>query len=74
MDMLECPCCRGRMRILCAIHPPTAIWGILACLGLPVRAPPLAPARFAEEVPAAYVEFDVEVQAVPVRFDEMFQP
>ena len=34
----------GRMRILCAINSPTAIQKILACLGLPTRAPPIAPA------------------------------
>jgi len=33
------------MRILAAIHPPDTTSAILACMGLPVRAPPLAPAR-----------------------------
>jgi hypothetical protein len=32
----------GRMRILCAIHPPDAIRKILDCLGLPSRPPPIA--------------------------------
>jgi hypothetical protein len=32
------------MRILAAIHPPEATQAILACLALPVRAPPIAPA------------------------------
>jgi hypothetical protein len=32
------------MRILAAIHSPEAIRGILECLGLPTRAPPIAPA------------------------------
>jgi hypothetical protein len=45
IDVLECPRCRGPMRILAAIHPPETTSSILACLGLPVRAPPLAPAR-----------------------------
>jgi len=45
IDVLECPRCRGPMRILAAIHPPETTSAILACLGLPVRAPPLAPAR-----------------------------
>jgi hypothetical protein len=45
IDVLECPRCRGPMRILAAIHPPDTTSAILACLGLPVRAPPLAPAR-----------------------------
>jgi len=33
------------MRILATIHPPETASAILACMGLPVRAPPLAPAR-----------------------------
>jgi hypothetical protein len=45
IDVLECPRCRGPMRILAAIHPPEPTSAILACLGLAVRAPPLAPAR-----------------------------
>jgi hypothetical protein len=45
IDVLECPRCRGPMRILAAIHPPDTTSAILACMGLPVRAPPLAPAR-----------------------------
>jgi hypothetical protein len=32
------------MKILAAIHPPDATAKILECLGLPSRAPPLAPA------------------------------
>jgi hypothetical protein len=44
IDVLECPRCLGRMRILAAIHPPDATRKILECLGLPSRAPPVAPA------------------------------
>jgi hypothetical protein len=33
------------MRILATIHPPETTEAILACVGLSVRAPPLAPAR-----------------------------
>ena len=44
VDVLECPRCGGRMRILAAIHQPAVARRILACLGLPARAPPLAPA------------------------------
>jgi hypothetical protein len=44
LDVLRCPGCGGRMRILAAIHPPEATRAILACLALPVRAPPIAPA------------------------------
>ena len=44
IDVLECPACGGRMRIVCAIHPPEAIRKILDCLGLPSRPPPIASA------------------------------
>jgi hypothetical protein len=44
IDVLKCPKCGGRMRILCAINPPDAIRKILDCLGLPSRAPPIYPA------------------------------
>jgi hypothetical protein len=42
LDVLECPRCHGRMRLLAAIHQPDATRGILECLGLPSRAPPIA--------------------------------
>ena len=44
-DILACPRCGGRMKFLCAINSPPAIQKILACLGLPSRAPPIIPAR-----------------------------
>ena len=45
VDVLECPACGDRMRILAAIHDPTAVQAILECLDLPSRPPPTAPAR-----------------------------
>jgi hypothetical protein len=48
VDVLRCPRCNaGPMRILAAIHPPTTTEAILNSLGLPTRAPPVAPARVA---------------------------
>ena len=44
VDVLECPRCFARRRILAAIHPPEAIRAILECLGLPSRPPPIEPA------------------------------
>jgi hypothetical protein len=41
-DVLECPRCGGRMRLLAAIHAPDATQSILGCLDLPSRAPPMA--------------------------------
>jgi hypothetical protein len=45
VDVLICPRCGSKMRVLCAIHPPDAIQKILTCLGLPSRAPPIAPTQ-----------------------------
>jgi hypothetical protein len=45
LDVLECPRCHGPMKILAAIHPPDTAGAILACLGLPARPLPVAPAR-----------------------------
>jgi len=49
IDVLECPACHGRMRILAAIHSPEAIRAILDCLGLPSRAPPVASAALEQD-------------------------
>ena len=48
VDALKCEHCGGRMRILCAVNPPEAIRKILDCLGMPIRAPPTAPALIEE--------------------------
>jgi hypothetical protein len=45
VDALKCDRCGGKMRILCAIHPPDAIEKILDCLGIPSKPPPLSPAE-----------------------------
>lgn len=44
VDLLECPRCGGRMRLLAAIQPPDVTRAILDCLELSSRAPPTAPA------------------------------
>jgi hypothetical protein len=53
LDVLECPRCRGRMRIVAAIHSLEASRKILDWLGLPSRAPPVAP-------PARQSNFQIE--------------
>jgi hypothetical protein len=53
-DVLECPDCGGRMRVLATITQPSVIRAILECLGLSARPPPLTPAR-----PAPQPEFDM---------------
>ena len=45
LDVLERHRCHGPLKILAAIHPPDTAGAILECLGLPARAPPVAPAR-----------------------------
>jgi hypothetical protein len=42
VDVLECPRCGGKMKILATIHPPEATVAILESLGLAPRAPPPA--------------------------------
>jgi hypothetical protein len=44
VDVLECPRCGGRMRLLAAIQPPEVTQAILGCLDLQSRAPPTAAA------------------------------
>jgi hypothetical protein len=56
VDVLECPRCGGRMRLLATIHPPDATVAILGCLRLPSRAPPMAAPR----PEAAALEFGAE--------------
>jgi hypothetical protein len=50
-DALVCPACGGPMRILAAIQTPQTIRDILDHLGLPSRAPPIAPARLPRDNP-----------------------
>jgi hypothetical protein len=45
VDVLCCPRCGGRMRILAAITDADIARRILACLALPTRAPPAASVR-----------------------------
>jgi hypothetical protein len=45
VDVLACPRCGAKMRILAVIDAPDTIRQILACLGLPARAPPLEQAH-----------------------------
>ena len=44
-DVLVCPHCAGRRRLLAAIHDPVSIERVLVAMGLPTAAPEMAPAR-----------------------------
>jgi len=41
VDVLQCECCGGRMKVVAAIHAPDTTRKILKCLDLPSRAPGL---------------------------------
>jgi len=45
VDVLECPKCHGRLRVLAVITEREPVVRILSHLGLPTEAPPLARAR-----------------------------
>jgi len=53
VDVLECPKCKGRMKILAAVIAPASVRRILKHLGLPSETPSLHAAR-----PPPQVEFD----------------
>jgi hypothetical protein len=44
VDVLECPKCRGRLKVVAVITEREPVQRILAHLGLPTDAPPVAPA------------------------------
>jgi hypothetical protein len=46
VDVTCCPACGGSMKIIAALTSPASIRKVLDALGLPSRAPPVAPARF----------------------------
>ena len=45
VDVLECPKCKGRMRIIAAVTEPASVRRVLESLGLPSEAPRLRAAR-----------------------------
>jgi hypothetical protein len=44
LDALRCPRCGATLRLIAAIEDPAIARRILECIGLPARAPPIAPA------------------------------
>ena len=49
VDVLECPRCQARLKIVATVTTPSAVKAIPPCLGLPARPPPLAAAREREQ-------------------------
>ncbi len=57
VDVLECPMCHGRLRVLAVITEPEPIQRILSHLGMPTEPPPVARARDpSERLPLALPE------------------
>ncbi|MBT7861795.1 MAG: hypothetical protein HN712_15850 [Gemmatimonadetes bacterium] len=52
-DVTVCPSCSGHMKIIAALTAPSAIEAFLNAVGLPSRAPPIAPAHLDRQL-----EFD----------------
>ena len=42
-DLTVCPACSGHMKVIAALTQPAAIQAFLTAVGLPARAPPIAP-------------------------------
>jgi hypothetical protein len=53
IDVLECPACGSRMRLLALIEKPGAARRILRHLGMRDHPPPIAPARYEGDEHAA---------------------
>ena len=51
MDILGCPDCGGRLRLIATIEDPEVIGKILSHLGLPVAVPQAVPARVTDLLP-----------------------
>ena len=45
LDVLECPRCKGRMRVIAALSEPSVVTRVLSHIGLPTTLPRPAPAR-----------------------------
>jgi len=58
VDVLECPTCHGRLRVVAVITEREPIQRILAHLGMPTAPPPVARARDPDDDPAQ-LELDI---------------
>jgi hypothetical protein len=63
IDVLQCPKCQGRLRVLAVITERDSARRILAHLGLPTDAPPLARARDpTDDVGDAEIDVQLELR------------
>jgi hypothetical protein len=58
LDALRCPRCGSSLRLIAAIEDPAIARRILACIGLPARAPPGAPAMPSDTEPGHALQFE----------------
>ncbi len=65
LDVLQCPECDGRMRLIATIDQPEVIRAILGSLGIRERPPPLAPAR---PIPQAALDLNFAQEFPPGDF------
>ena len=71
IDALRCPRCGSTLRLIAAIEDPAIARRILACIGLPARAPPTSPAasREASLAYASQVDEPWDVDQTPLNED-----
>jgi hypothetical protein len=66
IDVLECPRCHGRMRVIAALSEAAVVSKVLAHLGLPTTLPQPAPARappwFEEDLDQGALDFDFDAE------------
>jgi hypothetical protein len=58
VDALRCPRCGSTLRLIAAIEDPAIARRILACIGLPARAPPAAPAMPSDTEPGHALQLE----------------
>jgi hypothetical protein len=65
LDVLECPRCKGRMRVIAALSDSAVVAKVLAHLDLPTTLPQPAPARappsFEEDLDQGAFDLDAEI-------------
>jgi hypothetical protein len=71
IDALRCPRCGSTLRLIAAIEDPAIARQILACIGLPARAPPTSPAASSDAslAYASQVEEPWDVDQTPLDED-----
>jgi uncharacterized protein YbaR (Trm112 family) len=65
MDVLACPHCGGRLRLIATLHDPVVIWKLLAHLGMARSGP--SPERLCEGAMVALAQ--IRGEAVPQERD-----